>query len=179
MRPPRRTLLRYLAVGGKPGDTSKRRIQIPAYEMLFLHLWRNNRPAFPTYCRLVISFTRAHWHVSFFLGVVSTPAAFTEAESFHPVSMFIAWNVPLITAKQTRPFCYAKRDYYKWVVMNSMISWQPERTKHIFTYFNYNDVKYTRFYIIIKSNWDEGFVCQYVSCTISLIWYIKVSLNLP
>ena len=46
-----------------------------------------------------------------FLDVVSTPAVqLTEAESFHPVGMFIAWNVSLITAKQTRPFGYTKRD---------------------------------------------------------------------
>ena len=32
---------------------------------------------------------------------------------FNPVNVFIAWNVPLITAKQIRPFCYAKRDHCK------------------------------------------------------------------
>ena len=62
---------------------SKRRIQIPANEMLlFVNLWRNKRPAYPTCRRLVISFTRAHWHVRFFLDVVPTPAVFTEAFSF-------------------------------------------------------------------------------------------------
>ena len=63
--------------------TRKAEFQIQANEM-------KNRPAFPSCCRSVIYFTRAQWHVCFFLDVVSTPAVFTEAFSFHPAGMFIA-----------------------------------------------------------------------------------------
>ena len=48
--------------------TQKTEFQIQANEM-------NNRPAFPSCRRSVIYFTRAQWHVCFFLDVVPTPAS--------------------------------------------------------------------------------------------------------
>ena len=89
--------------------TQKAEFHIQANEM-------NNRTAFPSCRRSVIYFTRAQWHVCFFLDVVPTPAVFTEAFSFHPAGMFIAWNVPLII----RPFRYARRDHYKAIIILSM-----------------------------------------------------------
>ena len=62
--------------------TQKAEFQIQANEM-------NNRPAFPSCRRSVIYFTRAQWHVCFFLDVVPTPAVLTEAFSFHPAGMLI------------------------------------------------------------------------------------------
>ena len=46
--------------------TQKAEFQIQANEM-------NNRPAFPSCRDSVIYFTRAQWHVCFFLDVVPTP----------------------------------------------------------------------------------------------------------
>ena len=51
--------------------TQKAEFQIQANEM-------NNRPAFPSCRRSVIYFTRAQWHVCFFLDVVPTPAVLSS-----------------------------------------------------------------------------------------------------
>ena len=63
--------------------TQKAEFQIQANEM-------NNRPAFPSCRRSVIYFTRAQWHVCFFLDVVPTPAVLTEAFSFHPAGICLS-----------------------------------------------------------------------------------------